>query len=51
MSIPAGCAAKLGYWLHVDSTENTTTAKPDTFTAQVLNSAGTVLGTVGRTPT
>jgi exo-1,4-beta-D-glucosaminidase len=47
ITIPAGCTATLSYWLHVDSTENTTTAKPDTFTAQVLNSSGTVLATVG----
>jgi hypothetical protein len=47
VAIPAGCTATLSYWLHIDSTENTTTAKPDTFTAQVLNPAGAVLGTVG----
>jgi hypothetical protein len=47
VTIPSGCAATLTYWLHIDSTENTTTAKPDTFTVQVLNSAGTVLATVG----
>jgi exo-1,4-beta-D-glucosaminidase len=47
VSIPSGCTASLSYWLHIDSTENTTTATPDTFTVQVLNSAGTVLATVG----
>jgi hypothetical protein len=47
VTIPAGCSATLSYWLHIDTTENTTTAKPDTFTVQVLNSAGTVLATVG----
>jgi hypothetical protein len=47
VTIPAGCTASLSYWLHVDSTENTTTAKPDTFAVQVVNSAGAVLGTVG----
>ncbi|WP_042365383.1 glycosyl hydrolase family 8 [Streptacidiphilus neutrinimicus] len=47
VTIPSGCAATLSYWLHVDSTENTTTAKPDTFTVQVLNPSGTVLGTLG----
>jgi hypothetical protein len=46
VTIPSGCAATLSYWLHVDTTENTTTAKPDTFTVQVLNSSGTVLATV-----
>jgi hypothetical protein len=48
VAIPAGCAsATLSYWLHVDTTENTTTATPDTLTVQVLNSGGTVLATVG----
>jgi hypothetical protein len=46
VTIPSGCGATLSYWLHVDTTENTTTAKPDTFTVQVLNSSGTVLATV-----
>ncbi|WP_194896954.1 PQQ-dependent sugar dehydrogenase [Catenulispora pinisilvae] len=47
VTIPAGCKATLSYWLHVDSTEKTTTAKPDTFSVQALNGSGTVLGTVG----
>jgi endo-1,4-beta-D-glucanase Y len=47
VTIPAGCSATLTYWLHIDSTENTTSAKPDTFTVQILNSSGTVLATVG----
>ena len=47
ITIPAGCTATLTYWLHIDTTENTTSAKPDTFTVQVLNSSGTVLATVG----
>jgi endoglucanase len=46
VSIPAGCTATLTYWLHVDTTENTTTGTPDTFTVQVLNPAGTVLSTL-----
>jgi hypothetical protein len=46
MAIPAGCTAKLSFWLHVDTTENTTTAKPDTFTVQLLNSSGSVLTTL-----
>ncbi len=46
VSIPSGCSATLSYWLHIDSTENTTTAKPDTFTVQVLNSGGMVLATL-----
>jgi endo-1,4-beta-D-glucanase Y len=47
VTIPAGCSATLTYWLHIDTTENTTTAKPDTFKVQILNSSGTVLATVG----
>ena len=47
VAIPAGCTASLSYWLHIDTTESTTTAKPDTFTVQILNSSGTVLATVG----
>ena len=46
MSIPSGCTATLSFWLHVDTTENTTTATPDTLTVQVLNSSGTVLATL-----
>ncbi|HEV2374084.1 MAG TPA: glycoside hydrolase family 9 protein [Streptosporangiaceae bacterium] len=47
VSIPAGCTtANLSFWLHVDTTENTTTATPDTFKVQLLNSAGTVLTTL-----
>jgi len=47
VTIPAGCSASLTYWLHIDTTENTTTATPDTFKVQILNSSGTVLATVG----
>ena len=46
MTIPTGCHATLSYWQHIDTTENTTTAKPDTFKVQVLNSSGTVLATL-----
>ena len=46
IAIPAGCSASLSFWLHTDTTENTTSAKPDTFTVQVLNTSGTVLATV-----
>ena len=31
----------------IDTTESTTTAKPDTFEVQILNSSGTVLATLG----
>ncbi|MBF9068784.1 glycoside hydrolase [Streptacidiphilus sp. NEAU-YB345] len=48
VSLPSNCTtATLSYWQHIDTTENTTTATPDTFSVQVLNSAGTVLGTLG----
>ena len=46
VTIPAGCSATLTYWLHIDTTENTTTAKPDTFKVQILNAAG-IWTTVG----
>lgn len=46
VAIPAGCSATLSFWLHVDTTENTSTAKPDTFTVQLLDSSGSVLTTL-----
>ncbi|HEV2372266.1 MAG TPA: glycoside hydrolase family 9 protein [Streptosporangiaceae bacterium] len=47
VTIPVGCTtATLSLWLHIDTTENTTTATPDTFKVQLLNSAGTVLTTL-----
>jgi exo-1,4-beta-D-glucosaminidase len=46
VSIPTGCKATLTYWLHIDTTENTTTATPDTFKVQLLNTGGTVLTTL-----
>ena len=49
VTIPSGCThATLSYWLHVDSTENTTTAKPDTFQVQLLGPSGAVLATPQR---
>jgi len=48
VTLPAACTtATLSFWLHVDTTESTSTGKPDTFTAQLLNSSGTVLTTLG----
>ncbi|QIQ03539.1 hydrolase [Streptomyces liangshanensis] len=44
VTIPAGCAATLSFWLHIDTAETGTTAY-DTLKVQVLNSSGTVLGT------
>jgi hypothetical protein len=46
VSITAGCTATLSFWLHIDTTENTTTATPDTFKVQLLNSSGSVLTTL-----
>ena len=46
VAIPTGCKATLSFWLHIDSTESTTTGKPDTFTVQLLNSSGTALTTL-----
>jgi hypothetical protein len=45
-TIPSGCHATLSLWLHIDTTESTSTGKPDTFTVQLLNSSGTVLTTL-----
>ena len=46
VAIPTGCKATLTYWQHIDTTESTTTAKPDTFKIQVLTTSGTVLATL-----
>jgi hypothetical protein len=46
VTIPSGCAATLSFYLHVDTAETTTSTAYDTLKAQVLNSSGTVLGTL-----
>jgi putative Ig domain-containing protein len=47
VTIPASCTtATLSFWLYIDSNDPTSKAY-DTFTTQVLNSAGTVLATLG----
>ena len=47
VTLPSGCSTyQLSYWLHIDTAETSTTKAYDTMTAQILNSAGTVLGTV-----
>lgn len=46
VTIPSGCTATLSYWLHIDSTESTSSATPDTFTVQLVDSSGTVLTTL-----
>ncbi|MEU6660085.1 hydrolase [Streptomyces sp. NPDC046821] len=47
VTIPTGCAATLRLYLHIDTAETTTTSAYDTLKVQVLNSAGTVLSTLG----
>ena len=48
VTIPAGCTnTAFSFWLHVDTAETTTTTAFDTLKVQVLNSSGTVLGTLG----
>ncbi|WP_042426571.1 putative Ig domain-containing protein [Streptacidiphilus anmyonensis] len=46
VAIPAGCSANFSFYLHVDTAETTTTTAYDTLKVQVLNSSGTVLGTL-----
>ncbi|MBF9071707.1 putative Ig domain-containing protein [Streptacidiphilus sp. NEAU-YB345] len=46
VAIPAGCSANFSFWLHIDTAETTTTTAYDTLKVQVLNSSGTVLGTL-----
>jgi len=46
VSIPSNAtSAILGFWLHVDTAETTTTTAYDTLTVQVRNTSGTVLST------
>ncbi|MDX3855209.1 hydrolase [Streptomyces sp. AK02-01A] len=44
VTIPSGCDATLGFWLHIDTAETSTTAY-DTLKVQVVNSSGSVLST------
>jgi len=47
VAIPSACTtATLSFYLHVDTAETTTSTAYDTLKAQVLNSSGTVLGTL-----
>ena len=46
VAIPGGCKASFSFWLHIDTTESTSKATPDTLAVQVLNSSGTVLTTL-----
>ncbi len=47
VSLPSGCTTySLGFWLHIDTAETTTSTAYDKLTVQVLNSSGTVLATL-----
>jgi putative Ig domain-containing protein/phospholipase D-like protein len=47
VTLPSGCSSyQLSFWLHIDTAETTTSTAYDTLTVQVLNSSGTVLGTL-----
>lgn len=47
VTVPAGCTrADLGFYLHVDTDETTTSTAYDTLKVQVLDSGGTVLSTL-----
>ena len=47
VTLPSGCSSdQLSFWLHVDTAETTTSTAYDTLTVQVLDSSGTVLGTL-----
>jgi hypothetical protein len=47
VTLPTGCSTyQLSYWLHIDTAQTTKTSAIDTMTAQILNSSGTVLGTL-----
>jgi hypothetical protein len=45
--VPSGCTSyQFSFWLHVDTAETSTSKAYDTLSVQVLNSSGTVLGTL-----
>ncbi|WP_324787637.1 hydrolase [Streptomyces sp. H51] len=47
VTVPSGCTTvTLSFYLHVDTAETTTSTAYDTLKVQVLNSSGTVLGTL-----
>jgi hypothetical protein len=46
VTLPSGCTTySLGFWLHTNTAETTTSTKYDTLTIQILNTSGTVLAT------
>ena len=47
VTIPSTCkTATFSFWLHIDTAETTTSTAYDTLSVQVVNSSGTVLGTL-----
>lgn len=47
VTLPSGCSSyQLSFWLHIDTAETSTTTAYDTLKVDVLNSSGTVLGTL-----
>ncbi len=47
VKLPTGCSNyNFSFWLHIDTAETSTTTAYDTLKVQVLNSSGTVLGTL-----
>jgi serine protease len=47
VAVPSGCTTySFSFWLHIDTSEVTTTTAYDKLSVQVLNSSGTVLGTL-----
>jgi len=47
VTVPSGCSTyQLSFWLHIDTAQTTKTTAYDTLTVQILNSSGTVLGTL-----
>ncbi|MFJ3670906.1 hydrolase [Streptomyces sp. NPDC090106] len=46
VTIGSGCSATFSFYLHIDTAETTTSTAYDTLSVQVLNSSGTVLGTL-----
>ncbi|GAA2507792.1 M4 family metallopeptidase [Winogradskya humida] len=48
VTLPTGCATyALSFYLHIDTAETSTSTQYDKLQVQVLNTSGTVLGTVG----
>jgi hypothetical protein len=47
VTLPAGCSSyNLSFWLHIDSSETTTTIQFDILRVQIRNTSGTVLATL-----